>query len=68
MKGFLFLFFGWGQAEPLLKTPSGESSLTDILLQRNLPQSQSVDYGLLPVQHEHACPHCLSYYSIYTML
>lgn len=41
------LFVGGGQAGPLLKSPKGESSLTDVLLQRNL--SQSVEYGLLLV-------------------
>ncbi|XP_024395136.1 uncharacterized protein [Physcomitrium patens] len=34
-------------AEPLLKSPVGESSLTDVLLERNFPQSRSVDYGSL---------------------
>jgi hypothetical protein len=34
-------------AEPLLKPPSVESSLTDILLQRNTSQSRSFEYGLV---------------------
>ncbi|CAM6043786.1 unnamed protein product [Sphagnum compactum] len=32
-------------AEPLLKPPSVENSLTDILLQRNTSQSRSFEYG-----------------------
>jgi hypothetical protein len=40
-------FLGGEQAEPLLKSPVGESSFTDILLQHNLSQSRSVDYGAL---------------------
>ncbi|KAG0504997.1 hypothetical protein M758_N003500 [Ceratodon purpureus] len=32
-------------AGPILKSPKGESSLTDVLLQRNV--SQSVDYGTI---------------------
>jgi hypothetical protein len=40
-------FVGFCQAEPLLKPPSVESSLTDILLQRNTSQSRSFEYGLV---------------------
>ncbi len=40
-------FCGVCQAEPLLKPPSVESSLTDILLQRNTSQSRSFEYGLV---------------------
>ncbi len=55
-KGFLMEIFllsafcflcGVCQAEPLLKPPSVESSLTDILLQRNTSQSRSFEYGLV---------------------
>ncbi|KAH8971907.1 hypothetical protein BDL97_02G167100 [Sphagnum fallax] len=39
-------------AEPLLKPPSVESSLTDILLQRNTSQSRSFEYELLEMYQE----------------
>ncbi|KAG0612513.1 hypothetical protein M758_6G033500 [Ceratodon purpureus] len=42
-----YLFFGGGQAGPTLRSPGEESSLTDILLQPKLSQSDSVNYAAL---------------------